>query len=118
MTPDVSERAFPDASECTLLHAGHDARLWTPRPCASGRRPTATRRRAATASAGRRTTRDLSGFVLTTQRCIDRKTQIVHKTVPVVSCQRSPEPVFLKPKGLEATPEGDFFAAHARKGSA
>ena len=42
--------------------------------------------------------------------CIDPKTQIVDgKTVCVVSCQRSPEPVFLKWKGLEATPEGDFF---------
>lgn len=29
--------------------------------------------------------------------------------VCVVSCQRSPEPVFLKWKGMEATPEGDFF---------
>ncbi|HXG28580.1 MAG TPA: RNA-binding domain-containing protein [Nevskiales bacterium] len=42
--------------------------------------------------------------------CIDPKTQIVQgKTVCVVSCQRSPEPVFLKWKGLEASPEGDFF---------
>jgi type I restriction enzyme R subunit len=42
--------------------------------------------------------------------CIDPKTQIVQgKTVCVVSCQRSPEPVFLKWKGLEATPHGDFF---------
>ena len=42
--------------------------------------------------------------------CIDPKTQIVQeKTVCVVSCQRSPEPVFLKWKGLEKTPEGDFF---------
>ncbi len=42
--------------------------------------------------------------------CIDPKTQIVEgKTVCVVSCQRSPEPVFLKWKGIEATPEGDFF---------
>src|SRR6516162_5705035 len=42
--------------------------------------------------------------------CIDPKTQIVQgKTVCVVSCQRSPEPVFLKWKGVEATPEGDFF---------
>ncbi len=42
--------------------------------------------------------------------CIDPKTQIVQgKTVCVVSCQRSPEPVFLKWKGIEATPEGDFF---------
>jgi type I restriction enzyme R subunit len=42
--------------------------------------------------------------------CIDPKTQIVEgKTVCVVSCQRSPEPVFLKWKGLEEGPEGDFF---------
>jgi type I restriction enzyme, R subunit len=42
--------------------------------------------------------------------CIDPKTQIVQgKTVCVVSCQRSPEPVFLKWKGLEASPEGDFY---------
>jgi type I restriction enzyme R subunit len=42
--------------------------------------------------------------------CIDPKTQIVQgKTVCVVSCQRSPEPVFLKWKGVEAVPDGDFF---------
>ena len=42
--------------------------------------------------------------------CIDPKTQIVQgKTVCVVSCQRSPEPVFLRWKGMEATPEGDFY---------
>ncbi|MBI2180106.1 MAG: ATP-binding protein [Deltaproteobacteria bacterium] len=42
--------------------------------------------------------------------CIDPKTQIVQgKTVCVVSCQRSPEPVFLKWKGLEATPQSDFY---------
>ncbi|HEB88951.1 MAG TPA: DEAD/DEAH box helicase, partial [Deltaproteobacteria bacterium] len=42
--------------------------------------------------------------------CIDPKCQIVRgKTVCVVSCQRSPEPVYLKWKGLEANPEGDFF---------
>jgi len=42
--------------------------------------------------------------------CIDPKPQIVQgRTVCVVSCQRSPEPVFLKWKGLEAVPEGDFF---------
>jgi type I restriction enzyme R subunit len=42
--------------------------------------------------------------------CIDPKTQIVQgKTVCVVSCERSPEPVFLRWKGLEASPEGDFF---------
>ena len=42
--------------------------------------------------------------------CIDPKTQIVQgKTVCLVSCQRSPEPVFLKWKGMEAVPGGDFF---------
>jgi type I site-specific restriction-modification system R (restriction) subunit len=42
--------------------------------------------------------------------CIDPKTQTVQgKTVCVVSCQRSPEPVFLKWKGMEAAPEGDFY---------
>jgi type I restriction enzyme R subunit len=42
--------------------------------------------------------------------CIDPKVQIVQgKTVCVVSCQRSPEPVFLKWKGVEAVPDGDFF---------
>jgi type I restriction enzyme R subunit len=42
--------------------------------------------------------------------CIDPKTQVVQdKAVCVVSCQRSPEPVFLKWKGIEASAEGDFF---------
>jgi type I restriction enzyme R subunit len=42
--------------------------------------------------------------------CIDPKTQFVQgKTVCVVSCQRSPEPVYLKWKNLEKGPEGDFF---------
>jgi hypothetical protein len=31
------------------------------------------------------------------------------KSVCVVTCQRSPEPVFLKWKGIEAAPDGDFF---------
>jgi predicted HTH transcriptional regulator len=42
--------------------------------------------------------------------CIDPKTQVVQgRTVCVVSCQRSPEPVFLKWNGTEAVPEGDIF---------
>jgi type I restriction enzyme R subunit len=42
--------------------------------------------------------------------CINPSTQIVQgNTVCLVSCQRSPEPVFLKWKGKEAHPEGDFF---------
>jgi hypothetical protein len=45
-----------------------------------------------------------------TGTCIDPKTQIVQgKTVCVVSCQRSPEPVFLKWKEMEASLGGDFF---------
>jgi len=42
--------------------------------------------------------------------CIDPKVQVVQgKTVCIVACQRSPEPVFLKWKGMEATPDGDFY---------
>ena len=43
--------------------------------------------------------------------CIDPKTQIVEgKTVCLVSCQRSPEPVYLRWKGLEKAAGGDFYA--------
>ncbi len=42
--------------------------------------------------------------------CIDPKVQIVDgKGVCVVSCQRSPEPVLLRWKGVEAAEGGDFF---------
>ena len=42
--------------------------------------------------------------------CIDPRTQIVQgHTVCVVTCQRSPEPVFLKWKTLESAPGGDLF---------
>jgi len=42
--------------------------------------------------------------------CIDPRTQIVQgRTVCVVSCQRSPEPVFLNWKGMESNPSGDFY---------
>ena len=42
--------------------------------------------------------------------CIDPKPQIVQgKTVCLVSCQRSPEPVFLTWKGTEERPERDFY---------
>jgi type I restriction enzyme R subunit len=42
--------------------------------------------------------------------CIDPKTQVVQgKTVCLVSCQRSPEPVFLKWKDVEEQPDGDFY---------
>ena len=42
--------------------------------------------------------------------CVDPKTQELDGgTVCVVSCQRSPEPVFLRWKGMESAEEGDFF---------
>jgi len=42
--------------------------------------------------------------------CIDPKTQVVEgKTICLVSCQRSPEPVFLKWKGVEKRSEGDLY---------
>ena len=42
--------------------------------------------------------------------CIDPNTQIVQgKTVCLVSCQRSPEPVYLRWKGLEKADKGDFY---------
>ncbi|MDE0028095.1 MAG: putative DNA binding domain-containing protein [Deltaproteobacteria bacterium] len=42
--------------------------------------------------------------------CIDPKVQIVDgKGVCVVSCQRSPGPVLLRWKGVEAAADGDFF---------
>ena len=42
--------------------------------------------------------------------CIDPKTQIAEgKTVCFVSCQRSPEPVYLRWKGLENSREGDLY---------
>ena len=42
--------------------------------------------------------------------CIDPKTQVVDgKTVCVVSCRRSPEPVYLRWKGTGAADDGDFF---------
>jgi type I restriction enzyme, R subunit len=42
--------------------------------------------------------------------CIDPRTQVIQgRTVCVVGCQRSAEPVFLKWKGVDASPEGDFI---------
>lgn len=42
--------------------------------------------------------------------CIDPRMQLVDgKTVCVVTCQRSPEPVYLKWRGQEKAPDGDFF---------
>ena len=42
--------------------------------------------------------------------CIDPKVQIVKgKTVCLVSCQRSPEPVYLRWKGMEKASDGDLY---------
>ena len=42
--------------------------------------------------------------------CVDPKTQIVEgRTVCLVSCQRSPEPVYLRWKGLEKADDGDLY---------
>ena len=42
--------------------------------------------------------------------CIDPKAQIVEgKTVCLVSCQRSPEPVYLRWKGIEKAVDGDLY---------
>ena len=41
---------------------------------------------------------------------IDPRVQVIEgKTVCLVSCQRSPEPVYLRWKGLEKAPDGDFY---------
>jgi type I restriction enzyme R subunit len=42
--------------------------------------------------------------------CIDPRTQVVQgKTICLVSCRRSPEPVFLKWTGTQEAVEGDFY---------
>ncbi|MBI4768978.1 MAG: putative DNA binding domain-containing protein, partial [Chloroflexi bacterium] len=42
--------------------------------------------------------------------CVDPKTQLVQgKTICLVACRRSPEPVFLKWKGMEQNPDGNFY---------
>ena len=42
--------------------------------------------------------------------CIDPRTQVVDgKTVCLVSCQRSPEPVYLRWKGMEKAAAGDLY---------
>ena len=42
--------------------------------------------------------------------CIDPRMQVVEgKTVCLVSCPRSPEPVYMRWKGLEKSPDGDFY---------
>ena len=42
--------------------------------------------------------------------CIDPKVQLVNgKPVCLVSCQRSPEPVLFRWKGINKQPDGDFY---------
>ena len=51
-----------------------------------------------------------NGLGASASTCIDPRTQVVEgKTVCLVSCQRSPEPVYLRWKGVENAPEGDFY---------
>ena len=45
--------------------------------------------------------------------CVEPRTQIVEgKTVCLVSCQRSPEPVYLRWKGLEKAADGELYVRH------
>ena len=45
--------------------------------------------------------------------CVEPRIQIVEgKTVCLVSCQRSPEPVYLRWKGLEKAADGDLYVRH------
>lgn len=41
-------------------------------------------------------------------------TNVEGKTVCLVSCQRSPEPVYLKWQGIEKSNSGDFFVRSGR----
>lgn len=51
-----------------------------------------------------------NGFGDRASTCIDPKSQIAQgKAVCLVSCQRSPEPCFLKWKGMEQNVDGDFY---------
>lgn len=51
-----------------------------------------------------------NGLGVRASTCIDPKTERIDgKTVCVVICQRSPEPVYLRWKDLHKTPEGDFY---------
>jgi len=44
---------------------------------------------------------------------LDPKTEMIEgKTVCLFSCRRRPEPVYLKWKGVEKNPEGDFYVRH------
>jgi predicted HTH transcriptional regulator len=56
-----------------------------------------------------------SGMGDRAETCIEPKTQIVQgKTVCVVSCQRSPEPVFLKWKGMKPAGTATFSCGVAQ----
>ena len=51
-----------------------------------------------------------NGLGVSASTCVDPRTQVVEgKTVCLVSCPRSPEPVYLRWKGLEKSPLGDFY---------
>ncbi len=124
MTSDTSERSFEEAIECGLLRWGPDAcprdtTVRNDRPdgtaAQSGRpretaarngRPsdTGVRARAPGDAAVRNGLGDRAGTN------IDPGTQVVQgMTVRMFGSQRSPAPLFLKWKGLEATACGGFF---------
>ena len=70
----------------------------------------ATSSRATTSSCGTwRRSSAMAWAIAPGPASIRRRRSCEGKTVCVVSCQRSPEPVFLKWKGMEAAADGDFF---------
>jgi hypothetical protein len=137
----VAERAFEEAIECALLENGPDACAGDPMIVRSRLNRTHPPMKTGTLVLDFATeadeikaafepyyettllfTRHLAQVVRNglgdrADTCIDPAVQIVQtRTVCVVSCQRNPEPVFLKWKGMEASPEGDFYV-HSGPGS-
>ena len=128
MTPDISEHAFEEEIESALLRHGPDA----PRGNAKSVRESPPAYGDDPLPGGYRKRRpedydrglcllptDVVDFLLRAEVADARegpKTQIVDgRTVCLVSCQRSPEPVYLRWKGLEKTNGGDL---HVRTGPA
>lgn len=90
---EIAERVLEEAIECALLQAGPDA-------CPGSRR--------GSFSTCSPTTRNGLGDRAST--CIDPRMQVVEgKGVCVVTCQRSPEPVYLTWKDLESDAAGCLY---------
>jgi len=94
MSPEVSERSLEEAIESTLLRDGPDAPPSNTTVARETRPPFGDTPPGLPAEA-------FANTGLATSRRLSATAS--------VSCQRSPEPVFLKWKGLEASPGGDFF---------